>query len=133
MILINETDVPVYNGDLNGKVLYLETQEQSALMVVSFGSHPCCYITFPGIQHLSNYDDANDLCDVHGGFTFLGSHKKLGIDGVWLGWDYAHYGDLLYFELLDCSMPDDHKWSLEELIIEARKALSEITSRKGEL
>ena len=64
MILINKKDTPVYSGDREGKILYLETWgESTALMIVSFGSHPCSYITFPGIEHMSNYDEANDfLC-----------------------------------------------------------------------
>ena len=126
MILINKKDTPVYSGDREGKILYLETRgESSALMVVSLGSHPCTYITFPGVEHISNYDDANDLftTQVHGGFTFLGTRENLGIAGIWLGWDYAHYGDFLYSKRMDFYMPGDHKWELDELILEARDVL----------
>ena len=130
MILINKKDTPVYSGDRNGKVLFLETQGKGALMIVSLGSHPCAYITFPGVEHISKYDDANDLCQVHGGFTFLGTRENLGIAGIWLGWDYAHYGDLLYNERFDFRMPEDHEWSLNELKFEARLALETILNRK---
>ena len=129
MILINKEDVPVYSGDRNGTVLFLETQGESALMIVSLGSHPCSYITFPGISHISSYDDANDLLDVHGGFTFLGSRESLGFQGIWLGWDYAHYGDLLYSERLDLRIPGDHEWTLNELKFEARIALDTILKK----
>ena len=60
---------------------------------------------------------------VHGGFTFLGTRESLGIEGIWLGWDYAHAGDLLYSERIDFSIPGDHKWELDDLILQARDTL----------
>lgn len=125
MVLIHKKDTPVYSGDREGKILYLETRGESALMIISLGSHPCTYLTFPGIEHICSYNDAEDslAVQVHGGFTFLGSRENLGIAGIWLGWDYAHAGDLLYSEHIDMYMPGDHKWTLEELILEARDAL----------
>ena len=131
MILINKKDAPVYSGDHTGNILFLETKGESALMVVSLGSHPCTYITFPGIGHISDYEDANDLCPVHYGFTFLGTRKNLGIEGIWLGWDYAHYGDLLYSEHHDYRVPEDHEWTLNELKFEARVALETILQREA--
>ena len=130
MILI-EKDDPVYTDDCTGNILFLETQGESALMIVSLGSHPCSYITFPGVEHISSYDDANDLCPVHYGFTFLGSRENLGVSGIWLGWDYAHYGDLLYSEHHNYRMPEDHEWTLNELIFEARRALDTILENKN--
>lgn len=129
MILI-EKDDPVYTGDREGNILFLETQGESAVMIITLGSHPCSYITFPGIEHICDYEDANDLCQVHGGFTFLGSRKNLGINGLWLGWDYAHYGDLLYSERLDLRMPEDHEWTLNELKMEARMTLETVLERR---
>lgn len=129
MILI-EKDDPVYTGDCKGNILFLETQGESAVMIITLGSHPCSYITFPGIEHISDYEDANELCYVHGGFTFLGSRKNLGINGLWLGWDYAHYGDLLYSERLDLLMPEDHEWTLNELKMEARMTLETVLERR---
>ena len=130
MILINKEDAPVYGGDLKGNILFLETQGESALMIVSFGSHPCIYITFPGIQHISDYGNADGLCQVHYGFTFLGSRENLGIAGLWLGWDYAHVGDLLYHEHYDHRIPGDHEWTLNELKFEGRRALDTILERE---
>lgn len=131
MILIDKKDTPVYSGDREGKILYLETMGESALMIISLGSHPCTYITFPGIEHISSYDDANESMnvEVHGGFSFLGSRKNMGIEGIWLGWDYAHYGDLLYSDCLDLRIPGDHEWSLDELVYEARGILSNVLER----
>lgn len=131
MILINKKDAAVYSSDRSGSILFLETQGESALMIVSLGSHPCSYITFPGIEHISKYDDADDLCPVHYGFTFLGTRENLGIAGLWLGWDYAHCGDLLYSDHFDYRIPGDHEWSLNELIFEGRLALDTILNKRG--
>lgn len=134
MVLINKKEDPVYSDDREGKILYLETCRDSAILIMSLGSHPCTYITFPGIEHIGDYSKANDLCDVHGGFTFLGSRRKIsGVEGIWLGWDYAHAGDLLYSSRYDVSIPGDHTWTLEELITEARNAIYDIRCKmKGE-
>ena len=128
MILINKND-PVYSDERNGKILYLETFGESALMIISLGSHPCSYVTFPGIEHISDYESANDLCDVHYGFTFLGSRENLGIKGIWLGWDYAHFGDLLYSSHFELWEENEHKWTLDELIIEGRTAITTINKK----
>ena len=134
MILINKKDTPVYSDDREGKILYLEVCCDSAIMIMSLGSHPCTYMTFSGIEHIGDYKEANDLCDVHGGFTFLGSRRKIaGIEGIWLGWDYAHAGDMLYSSRCDLAIPGDHTWTLDELIKEARWAIYEIQRKmKGE-
>ena len=127
MVLINKKDEPVYSDDKEGNILYLEVCCDSAIMIMSLGSHPCSYITFSGIEHICNYSDADDLCVVHGGFSFLGSRRKIaGIEGLWLGWDYAHAGDLLYSSRYDFSISGDHTWTLDELISEARNAVYNI-------
>lgn len=132
MILIHKKGEPVYSDDREGKILYLEVCGESAILIMSLGSHPCTYITFPGIEHIGDYSEADDLCDVHGGFTFLGSRRKIaGIEGIWLGWDYAHAGDLLYLSRYDIAIPGDHTWTLDELITEARDNLFTIQLKGG--
>lgn len=126
MILICKDD-PVYSDGVCANILYLETFGESAIVIVSFGSHPCTYVTFPGVEHIPDYDSANDLCDVHGGFTFLGSREKIGLKGRWLGWDYVHCGDLIYSSLFKGSFDEsEHEWTLTELISEGRQAIKEI-------
>lgn len=134
MILICKKEDSVYSDERKGKILYLEAFCDSAILIMSLGSHPCTYITFPGIEHIGDYPEADDLCDVHGGFTFLGSRRNIaGIEGIWLGWDYAHAGDLLYSSRYDVSIPGDHTWTLDELITEARQTIYNIQRKmKGE-
>lgn len=68
--------------------------------VVSYGTHPCCYIKIPeGHNYFGlDYDDINNLFDYpincHGGLTFSDDHLLPDMENGWyIGWDYAHLGD----------------------------------------
>ena len=101
------------------------------------GSHPCAYIQFPGIEKVKDYDsffiyeDIDDIddfeCCIHGGFTFFGRLDNLGLPGIWIGWDYAHFGDYTGYGL---GHTDEKRWTTDEVATHARKALEYI--RKGE-
>lgn len=94
-----------YRGDGNSELLYYTKDEEGyGIAVINVrGSHPCGYITFPGIEKVNNYDaftcykenDAFGRIDIgpHYGYTFLGTLENNGLEGRWLGWDYAHLGD----------------------------------------
>jgi len=67
--------------------------------VISYGTHPCCYIGVPEGHRLFNkhYDTFNFEC--HGGLTYSGFlhhvYPKLNVntENWYLGWDYAHFLD----------------------------------------
>lgn len=125
----------VYNKeDINSELLYHEDfGDGTALAVVNIlGSHPCAYIQFPGINSIYDYDDVyidldeNDYdTDAHGGFTFYGRlNRSFDLDGLWLGWDYAHYP----MDYIGGCSDDDYlntgkKWTTEEVVEEARRVL----------
>ena len=84
----------IYDGARKSELLNLIVDGEFLGAVVNTrGSHPCAYIQFPGIEKVENYDYFHLDCGVHGGFTFLGDLEHLGLNGLWLGWDYAHCGD----------------------------------------
>ena len=84
--------------------------------IISFGSHPCCYVEIPkdhscyGLE----YDEIEIVC--HGGLTFS-NDKLYGVDKTgpkwFIGWDFAHCGD--YFYANDQFEIEGHKWTLAEL------------------
>ena len=128
-----------YNGSGKTEILYVETDGDFALAVLNIrGSHPCAYIQFPEIEKIESCDntwfrngeDPDDWFDVHGGFTFLGTMKLNGLDGLWLGWDYAHSGDYSEWGLHDMGF-DEKKWTTEEIVKEAREAIERV--KKGQL
>lgn len=87
--------------------------------IISFGSHPCCYVEIPDNHplYLEKYDDIEIEC--HGGLTFSSS-KLTGIDETglkwFIGWDFAHCDD--YYCSPVGSDVKGHKWTLDELICE---------------
>lgn len=128
-------DYEVYNTNNSigkGAVIYEEVNEPIEGIIVSYGTHPCCYVKFPGIEDIASYDDVDDI-HVHGGFTFLGSFVNLKVDGIWLGWDYAHCGD--YFHTGWDITNKDHAsygkaWTLDELKAELHKAILDFSTSK---
>ena len=128
-----------YHGSGKTEILYIETDGDFALAVLNIrGSRPCAYIQFPEIEKIESYDDAwfedgedpDFRSEVHGGFTFLGTMERNGLDGLWLGWDYAHLGDYCETGLPDMGVYEK-KWTTEEIVKEAREAIERI--KKGQL
>ena len=103
------------------------------------GSHPCAYIQFPDIGKVKDYEsffidediDDDYECCIHGGFTFLGGLGNLGLPGIWIGWDYAHFGDYLGYGLSNCT--DDKIWTTEEVVAHAKRALEYLRKGKYEI
>lgn len=109
-------------------IIFLESINQYGIAIINRKSHPCIYVTFPGVEHFGDYNQLNDYADVHGGFTFLDTLKYSGLEGVWAGWDYAHYTDYLYYcDSSILSDPNDHKWTLDELVHDAHQCVFDLT------
>lgn len=135
----------VYNGKGKSEIIcFKEFDDGTALAVINVrGSHPCCYIQFPEINKVHNYEDlvfydkeTDDYWNVHYGFTFLGGLENYGLEGEWIGWDYAHLGDWTQ------SMPverdafnhyEERKWTTKELLDECLEALQFIRKGKYEI
>lgn len=130
MVLINKHEMRY--GEEDG-IIYLDAiSNDCALAIINRKSHPCVYVTFPGIEHISSYDQASEMWDVHGGFTFLGNLTYNDLEGLWLGWDYAHYGDYLHSnnDRLNAESFYDKKWTLDELIRDGLLCLKSIFEHK---
>ena len=134
----------IYSGNGITELLAIEWfNDGTAYAVVNTrGSHPCAYIQFPGIEKIKSYDDVDLFYDeaddfwIHGGFTFLGTYENLGLPGIWLGWDYAHYGDWTQGCPADqdpFNHEDEKKWTTEEVVDHAKKALDYIRQGKYEI
>lgn len=81
--------------------------------VISYGTHPCCYIKIPEEHeyYKKDYDDIDIYC--HGGLTYS-KESLLDFEKGWfIGWDYAHLGD--YHPLVE---PTGTKYSVGMLIAE---------------
>ena len=89
--------------------------------ILNLGTHPTAYVEVPKDHkyYLKNYDEID--IDVHGGLTY--SDNYLIVEGekitnCWfIGWDYAHFGDFIGYEL---NYPmefrtNGKKWTTEEI------------------
>lgn len=107
--------------------------------IMSFGMYPVAYIKIPKNHpfYKKEYDDICKECDieVNGGLTFsedcLWISETEKLDGWFIGWDYAHYGDYIgsILGLLYSNVTDGKKWTTEEIrqeVFNACKQLKEI-------
>ena len=111
-------------------ILFRGKHKSFRFVVVSYGTHPCCYVEIPkGHKYYKkDYDKIN--IDCHGGLTY--SDETLPFDGfpqkdVWIiGWDYAHYGDYMgYYEDIK-----ERKWTTDELIKECKEVIKQLEEKE---
>ena len=100
--------------------------------ILSLGTHPTAYIKIPeGHKYYKKSCDDIDL-NVHGGLTFASDELYLdniiNINGWFIGWDYAHFGDYLGYEMMysHSFVSEDKKWTTEEILEEVKKACEEL-------
>ena len=107
--------------------------------ILNLGTHPTAYIKIPENHeyYKKDYDDI-DL-SVHGGLTFASDTLNLGknniINGWFIGWDYAHYGDYLGYEMMHPQWhiyEENKKWTTEEILEEVKKACKELSKSEVE-
>ena len=87
----------IYTGEKCTKILEKNTHKGMEYLIVTYGSHPCCYVEIPENHYLfgkSYYEDEEiDSINCHGGITFA-SRRNFGFgENYYIGWDYNHFGD----------------------------------------
>lgn len=111
----------IYDKNIEKKVLEQNVYLGYQYYIVSYGSHPCCYIKLTK----NNYDISN--LSVHGGISY--NRTELWCDkdcAKFIGWDYAHYTDFMLCKYNEELNMEGHKWTLNELQEEVRKAIEEL-------
>lgn len=125
------------NKDGNYDVLYKGTYKGYNFAIISYKTHPCCYIEIPKDNILFGQDlmsiklfDRYDIhLDVHGGITFndnMDPTTRQKIIGVWwIGWDYCHagdrYGDIPGDEYTTKEMFDEVSKCIDQIIVINRR------------
>ena len=101
------------------------------LAVINVGGlHHCAYVQFPDIERIiGDYNVVSVDAHVHGGFTFLGDRSKYGLEGTWLGWDYAHIGDYI-FGTCRSYVHSEKMWTTAEVVEEGLDILKAIKAGK---
>ena len=91
--------------------------------VISYGTHPCCYIKIPE-GHKFFGIDYWDIEDVycHGGLTFSSNRLLADMkEGWYIGWDYSHLGD--YHAKVE---PFGRKYSVSMLIADVTETICDL-------
>ena len=110
------------------KILYNENYKGYEYIIVSYGTHPCCYIGMYEDDKNYNVDYSEIDLNVHGGLTYSGNLTHLPVDHKkwWIGWDYAHFGDRFGNRDITDRYYKDHTWKTRELIKECIDAIDKL-------
>lgn len=106
--------------------------------ILNLGTHPTAYIKIPKDHKYYGKDYGEIDLDVHGGVTYsnegLNISKNQRIEGWFVGWDYAHYGDYIGYDLIVPKIyrVDGKKWTTKEIYEEVRQACYQLNQLKGE-
>ena len=117
-----------YIPETKTEILAKGTFNNYNYFVISYGTHPCCYVELPKRHKLYGllYMDIEENYDisVHGGFTYSRDNLLLK-DNTWiLGWDYAHYGD--YYCGYGVGYEKNHRWTTDEMIQECINVIKQL-------
>ena len=157
----NET-APVTLITRNGDMKYTPTRQRCTLAkgfrgpyefaVISFGTHPCCYIRIPYTHSLFR-KSGSDVQIFENEITYVDEHlkdvddylKDIDSDGKgwWIGWDHAHCSDYTGFDLLPginflfSDIGDNgkeeklKKWTTDEMIKECLRAIDTLIEKEN--
>lgn len=132
---------PIVYGEMTCDILAGEDFDYfpEKYLVVSYGTHPCCYVGIPNGVAINTNDI---LC--HGGITFTASElpcylmethgeelKDFSKDTWWIGWDYAHCGDWVFVPHRKPIKPikgccAEKEWTTEELISDCKNVMAQV-------
>ena len=101
-------------------------------LIISYGTHPCCYIEIPKGHNLYEKDYKDINIDCHGGLTYSDFRKFPNNEKAkyYIGWDYAHVGDFFFTSLLfsnpNINRYGNKKWTIEEMFNEIKHVIDQI-------
>lgn len=136
------TDMKEMKYCRNRKIEILATGYCFGLLyyILNLETHPTAYIKIPKGNKLYNkdYDDIYKEVDidVHGGFTYSRNYLWISenqkIEGWFIGWDYAHYGDYCGYEEIfpEKIRTSGKKWTTEEIFAEVKEACYQIKKQE---
>lgn len=107
------------------EVLYSGIYKGRKFSIVSLESHPVAYVSMKDTEPKDYYNDYYDEVEVHGGLTYCGkSYWDDDKENWYLGWDYAHAGDLWgYFSKYG---RHGKEWTTEEIYEEVQNVVIQL-------
>lgn len=104
-----------------------------AYTIVDTGSHPCAYIGLPDTHPFASMTDEMIPLEVHGGITYKSYSNRFPYpDLMWIGWDYAHYGDYTgYSNELGNTGSDEVKHTFKMVLADVMDTIKQIKEYKN--
>lgn len=96
--------------------------------VLNLGTHPCAYIDVTDTD-LNGKDYSNIDIACHGGLTYSDEYlRTVDKKGWFIGWDYAHWGDYVGYEVLysDNLRTNGKKWTTDEIVSECKEVIDQL-------
>ena len=96
-------------------------------VILSFGSHPCCYVRLMESDIYANTENFSNIpVNCHGGITYKTENGLQGRPGTWIGWNYARVGDYIFLDSIFTPRDEGKKWSTSELIAECKSVCRQL-------
>lgn len=102
--------------------------------VVSYGTHPCAYVSIPEgkpYHEAKSWDDIVDI-DCHGGCTYVENDENFKCiaecteeNTTVIGWDYGHYNDFSGIDLFPIPF-ETKKWTTKEMVAECKEVIEQL-------
>lgn len=114
---------PLVKGEFMGHIYEICTN----------GMHPTAYVSCGDLATYEKKEEYGEL-PVHGGCTYTGN--RLSTDGLWVGWDYGHYGDFMmdvgraYPPYIGSALRNGKKWTVAEVMQDVIRAILYIEENK---
>lgn len=97
--------------------------------ILDLGTHPTAYVKIPKGHPFYKKDyEKVDAIEVHGGLTYSRNYlycEGTNLDGWWIGWDYAHYGDHTGYDGPEPLHPWIKKWTTEEILHDVKSVIDQ--------
>ena len=97
--------------------------------ITNLGTHPCAYLGVSSRHKIYGKNEEKLALNVHGGLTYgeVGNGNPFSKYRYWFGWDYAHSGDFLGFDIGHKHFgKNDKKWTYPEILKHVLEAIKEI-------
>lgn len=97
--------------------------------IITFGTHPCAYVDVKNTMFDGKFY-ADIPIECHGGLTYSADYLPITNDKGWfIGWDYAHWGDLFYSQYnIDMGVIDivSKEWTIDEVEEECKNVIDQL-------
>ena len=97
--------------------------------IITLGTHPCAYVDVKNTMFDGKFY-ADIPIECHGGLTYSADYLPRTNDKGWfIGWDYAHWGDLFYSQYnIDMGVIDivSKEWTIDEVEEECKNVIDQL-------